>query len=177
MKYFAYGSNMSLSRLTDRVPSAERLGMFMLDKHDLRFHKTGKDGSGKCDAYQTNNSEDSVMGAVFEIKECEKTSLDRAEALGNGYDQKVVSVHNNAGDVVKAITYYATRIDPSLKPYSWYLNHVTVGARETHVPEQYLHNIQRIECIEDSDKKRDAKERAIHSSQDPAPTSSLYGRH
>lgn len=163
MKYFAYGSNMSLSRLRGRVPSAKRLGIFILDEHDLRFHKIGKDGSGKCDAFLTENSEDSVIGALFEINKCEKKALDRAEGLGYGYDEKVVRVHNDAGDFVEATTYYATSIDPSLKPYSWYLNHVTVGAKETNVPEKYLNNIQHIECLEDTDKKRAAEQCAIHS--------------
>lgn len=58
MKYFAYGSNMSLLRLWQRVPSAVRIGVFTLQGHQLRFHKLGKDGSGKCDAYQTNNTLD-----------------------------------------------------------------------------------------------------------------------
>jgi len=41
MKYFAYGSNMSLLRLRARVPSAERIGMFTLVEHALRFHTNG----------------------------------------------------------------------------------------------------------------------------------------
>jgi gamma-glutamylcyclotransferase len=53
MYYFAYGSNMSLSRLRERVPSAEAVGCFSLNGHDLRFHKLSKDGSGKCDAFFT----------------------------------------------------------------------------------------------------------------------------
>ncbi len=48
MKYFAYGSNMSLARLKGRVPSAKRLGMFCLRNHQLAFHKISKkDGSAK----------------------------------------------------------------------------------------------------------------------------------
>ena len=39
VKYFAYGSNMSLVRLRERVPSAERLGVFILAEYQLRFHK------------------------------------------------------------------------------------------------------------------------------------------
>ena len=48
--YFAYGSNLHPERLRERVPSAESLGVARLEAHVLRFHKRGRDGSGKCDA-------------------------------------------------------------------------------------------------------------------------------
>ncbi len=154
---------MSLARLRGRVPGAERLGVFNLEQHDLRFHKISNDGSGKCDAFHTENPTDSVIGALFEISRREKPVLDEAEGLGYGYEEKIVKVQNDAGELIEAVTYYATRIDPSLKPYSWYLNHVIVGAKETNVPEQYLKDIQSTESIEDMDTKRDAEQRAIYS--------------
>ena len=162
MKYFAYGSNMSLLRLRERVPSAENIGVFMLKEHQLRFHKTSKDGSGKCDAFQTNNNRDMVIGALFEINDDEKEALDRAEGLGYGYDEKIVNVLNDSGMSFEALTYYATKMDSSLKPYSWYLNHVVIGAKEINIPAQYLDAIQSIECIEDPDENRDAKQRAMY---------------
>ncbi len=162
MKYFAYGSNMSLSRLRGRVPSAERLGIFILEQHVLRFHKISEDGAGKCDAFQTDNLDDSIIGALFKIDPSEKLALDKVEGLGVGYDEKLVNVKNDVGDVVEAVTYYAIRIDPFLKPYSWYLNHVIVGAKEINVPAHYLEGIESIESIKDKDTKRDAEQRAIH---------------
>lgn len=162
MKYFAYGSNMSLARLRDRVPGAERLGQFILVGHDLRFHKQSKDGSGKCDAFLTENPKDSIFGALFEINPFEKPALDIVEGLGYGYQQKTVTVYNNEGVSFEAITYYAMTIDSTLKPYSWYLNHVLIGAREIGVEQHYINNILAVEAIEDPDKKRDALERALH---------------
>jgi len=163
MKYFAYGSNMSLSRLKARTPSAKRIGRFILEQHELRFHKISKDGSGKCDAFQTKDPHDFVIGALFEIHPDDKINLDRAEGLGAGYEEKQVKIKNDAGNIVEAFTYYATQINQSLQPYSWYLNHVIIGAKETNVPDQYLIKIQSIECIEDMDKNRDAEQQAIHS--------------
>ena len=161
MKYFAYGSNMSLVRLRERVPSAERIGTFFLKEHQLRFHKVSKDGSGKCDAFKTNNTGDVVIGALFEINE--KKALDIAEGLGYGYDEMIVNVQNNSGETFEVLTYYAIKMDSSLKPYYWYLNHVVIGANETNVPVQYLDVIQSTECIKDPDKNRDAKQRAMYS--------------
>ena len=163
MNYFAYGSNMSLARLRQRVPSAKRIGLFILEQHALRFHKVSHDGSAKCDAYYTGNAEDKIIGALFHIDIGEKPNLDRAEGLGMGYDEKTVSVFSEEGVYMEATTYYATQIDPKLKPYGWYLNHVVIGAKETGIKGQYLVRIKNTDCIEDTDKARDKKQRAIHT--------------
>ena len=162
MKYFAYGSNMSILRLQARVPSARRLGLCTLSAHQLRFHKEGKDGSSKCDAYHTNNTNDVVMGSLFEIDENEKASLDQAEGLGYGYNIKTVILTNIAGEQVTAFTYYAIATNSILLPYSWYVNHVVIGALEVNVPIHYLKVIQAIKYTEDPDSKRDALERWIY---------------
>lgn len=163
MKYFAYGSNMSLPRLRDRVASAERIGAYVCLEHSLRFHKVSvRDGSGKCDALFTGNPNDFVVGALFEISDSDKGILDAVEGLGFGYLDKPVSVIDSRGDVVEAVTYYATHTDASLQPYSWYLHHVIYGARETVVPAGYLEALTTVQSIEDPDKTRDAKERAIY---------------
>jgi hypothetical protein len=163
LKYFAYGSNMSLPRLKERVPSAERLGVYTLAEHSLRFHKVSKeDRSAKCDALFTGNPGDRVIGALFEIPVNQKKALDRAEALGYGYEEKRVLVNDAQGRTLEAFTYYATNTDPALLPYSWYLNHVIYGAKETEVPASYLAGIEVTKSKEDPNKKRDARERAIY---------------
>jgi AIG2-like family len=163
VKYFAYGSNMSLPRLRGRIPGAERLGVFTLFQHALKFHKVGrKDNSGKCDAHCTGNPDDFVIGALFEISDSEKLALDKVEGLGLGYKDKTVQLSDGQGGVIEAVTYYATHIDPSLQPYSWYLYHVAYGAKETGVPAHYLRAIESTQSIEDHDRSREAIERAVY---------------
>lgn len=154
---------MSVPRLRERVPSAEYLGLHTLAEHSLRFHKVSRiDRSAKCDALFTGNPEDLVIGVLFDIPEDEKKPLDRAEGLGFGYEEKTVVVTDANGCALEAVTYYATHTDPALLPYSWYLNHVVYGAKETEVPASYLAVIEATESKEDPDKKRDARERAIY---------------
>ena len=162
MKYFAYGSNMSLSRLRKRVSSARRINSYTLRAHALRFHKASKDGSGKCDAFQTEDPNDFILGTVFEINPGEKKYLDKAAGLGYGYNEKPVVVQDCTGNELDAVTYYATEIDESLKPYCWYKNHVLVGAEESSLPKWYIQKIYEFECIKDLDKGRNAKQSAIH---------------
>lgn len=159
--YFAYGSNMSSKRLQARVPSAEPLGRYTLRGHDLRFHKEGADGSSKCDAYKTS-ADAMIHGVLFSIDPAEERDLDAAEGFGHGYDKKEVQVWS--GEKSKtAFTYVAIKVRDSLKPYSWYVNHVLVGAREFDLPEDYIQQkILRVAAKEDDNHERDARERAIH---------------
>ncbi len=162
MKYFAYGSNMSLNRLRQRVPSAVSLGTFSLFDHELRFHKHGRDDSGKCDAYYTGETSNVVIGVLYKIAETEKAVLDRAEGLGHGYDEKKVFVSDIQGNVEMAVTYYATNINESLLPYTWYKEHVLIGAVEANLPDEYMAVIHAIRAVQDHDIEREAEQRAIH---------------
>ena len=154
---------MSLARLKGRTPSAVALGCHMLKEHDLRFHKSGKDGSGKCDACFTSNVGDAIYGVLFKIDPAEKPALDKAEGLGYGYDEKEVSVIAQGGATTNATMYVATKICENLKPYTWYVNHVLVGAMEASLPDSYITTkIASVETVEDRDRERDESERAIH---------------
>ncbi len=161
--YFAYGSNMSLARLRARTPSARPLGCHQLPQHLLRFHKAGRDGSGKCDAWYTGNAQHSIFGALFEIHRDDRHLLDMAEGLGMGYEQKTVTVYCTAGRPVYAETYFATAITERLKPFDWYLDHVLRGARESGLPADYVQqHILKVEPIRDGNRDRRERERAIH---------------
>ena len=63
---------MSTRRLNDRVPSARAISVAMLFGHKLKIHKKGIDGSAKCDAFRTDDSNDVIYGVVFEIALSEK---------------------------------------------------------------------------------------------------------
>lgn len=137
-RYFAYGSNMATERLRSRAPSAQPLGAARLPRHVLRWHKLGRDGSGKCDAAPAE-AEDAVWGVLFAIDCADKPSLDTAEGLGIGYDERVVHVCTANGRC-RAVTYQAKpdRIDTRLRPKPWYKNYVLAGAREHGLPAAYM---------------------------------------
>jgi len=133
-----------------------------LDQHTLTFHKKGKDGTGKCDAVFTNCKSDVVFGVVFEITTAEKIELDGYEGLKTGYEQKSVLVFTHDGQALEAVTYYATDIDPAVKPYTWYKEHVLRGAREHSLPPDYICTISAIEAISDPSNARNEKELSIY---------------
>ncbi|MGA8276571.1 MAG: gamma-glutamylcyclotransferase family protein [Rhodanobacteraceae bacterium] len=161
MLCFSYGSNMSVARLQDRVPSARFVAVATLAAHRLRFHKVSNDGSGKCDAVETGDPKDQVIGVVYEIADVEKSALDRKEGLGSGYEEKEVEVTTDQGKLT-ALMYFATAVDSALKPYRWYKKHVLVGARENGLPSEYIVQIEEVEAIDDPDTKRHERELEIY---------------
>ncbi len=150
---FAYGSNMASRRLRARTPSARPIGIAQLPGHRLMWHKAGRDGSAKCDAFETGDAVHVVWGVLYEIALVERPMLDRAEGLGNGYEYKTVQVVSAAG-TVHAGVYHATHIDASLRPFDWYLAYVLHGAREHGLPEPYLLELGRVRAMADADTQR-----------------------
>ncbi len=149
MLYFAYGSNMSLPRLSERVSGISKLGVATLDAHTLMFQKASIDGSAKCDIVVSEDESSTIFGVVFKFPDTELAKLHKAEGLGEGYNCKTVSVVLPDDRNIVALTYFATKIDMNLKPYHWYKQHVVYGAKESELPEWYIEKIEAIESIDD----------------------------
>jgi len=162
MLYFAYGSNLSLPRLRQRVPSAELITVGTLREHRLLFHKIGRDGSAKCDAFFSGQGCDFVYGAVYRIDPSQKHNLDQVEGVGLGYAIKTVTIHSAQGREIEAFTYYATQIDPGIKPFHWYKEHVLAGARELGFPEKYIALITSADSVDDANVLRKEQEMSLY---------------
>jgi gamma-glutamylcyclotransferase (GGCT)/AIG2-like uncharacterized protein YtfP len=150
--------------LTGRCPSAKPLFVAELKGHRFRFHKRSIDGSAKADAEYTGNDSDVVLGIVFNIDDSEEGELDQAEGKGNGYTKDIVEVADENDIVYQVKIYRADRaaIDQTLRPYSWYKRFVIEGAIQHNLPENYINQINQFEVVEDSDRNRDGRNRAIN---------------
>ena len=113
--------------------------------HSLRWHKRGKDGSGKCDIVSTDGRS-VVWGVLFDIAWDEKPALDAVEGLGTGYFEKEVCIVTDDGECL-ALTYHANPagIDAALRPFDWYKDYVVRGAREHGLPADYVRALELIE--------------------------------
>jgi len=132
-----------------------------LEKYELRFQKKSADGSAKCDAFETGSASDAFIGVLYTIPQDQERALDDCEGLGKGYDKKKVTLTTEDGSAFQAMTYIATSIDPTLKPYTWYKEFVEWGAREHKLPAAYIQRfISSVEAKPDCDKKRQEKKRA-----------------
>lgn len=162
MLYFSYGSNMSIKRLQQRIPLATFVSIATLPGHSLIFHKIGQDNSAKCDAKETGHTADTVIGVVFEISDADKRCLDKFEGLGRGYHDKTVELIGEDGRELQATTYYATKIDATLKPFHWYKNHVVKGAKENGISAKYIQAIINVQSMADPELGRHERETAIY---------------
>jgi len=159
---FAYGSNMLLSRIKGRCPSAAALGVAELRGYELRWHKRSQDGSGKCDVIAVDEESAVVFGVLYRIAVDEKPALDEAEGLGNGYEEQSVTVMCN-GKPLAASAYCATAVDVSLSPYTWYKALVVAGAVENALPTSYVKGLESTEAKDDCDRDRNARNMRIIS--------------
>lgn len=163
MKIFAYGSNMNVNRLKQRVPSAVKVCNASLPGYKFAFNKRSNDGSGKGNIQQTNVDGDTVAGVVFEINEAEKPALDAVEGLGSGYNQAVVDLLDENGKTFQAQVYIADEnaVDDNLMPYDWYKEFVVTGAEQNDLPAEYVQNIRNIAFTADADVERKQRQSAI----------------
>lgn len=160
MYYFGYGSNMLLSRIQTRVPSAEFVTTARLDDHALRFHKRSRDGSGKCNVIP--EADQSVYGVVFDVSSADLRSLDEAEQQGRRYRRKQVTVHGEHA-TMDAFAYVAEPfyIDDSLLPYEWYHALVLAGAQQHDLPTPYIDQVAAIPTCPDPNRQRRQQHKAI----------------
>ncbi|EEA03462.1 AIG2 family protein [Burkholderia sp. H160] len=159
--YFAYGSNMSAPRLSDRIKPIRHIANGYLDGYQLTFDKVSKDGSGKCDCKHTGEPGHRVWGVLFAIDADSLEALDKYEDAGRTYERQKVQVPTDQG-VVDAVTYFATKTEPGLSPYHWYKHHVLYGARAAKLPPDYIAEIERIAGIEDPDAARTAQNLVVY---------------
>ena len=151
--YAAYGSNLHPIRLSSRVPSAKLLGKGILNKKVIRFHKSSKDGSGKCNV--VNDDKHQTYVAIYSLDASEKPLLDTIEGVGYGYQIEEV----NVADFGTCYTYIAdqSHIYDSLNPYTWYKELVLVGCINLGFPSDYIERIYNIDADIDSDQQRHSK--------------------
>jgi gamma-glutamylcyclotransferase len=131
--YFAYGSNMSRSRLETRVGAVRVLGRGQLHTHRHRFSKLGRDGTGKGNVEA--RSGESVWGVVYEL---DSHQLARLAGFELGYREESFEIDlHGRGELVRTTSYQALKIVPGLTPTPGYLEHYLVGMREHGIPEDY----------------------------------------
>jgi gamma-glutamylcyclotransferase len=160
--YFAYGSNMSAPRLSNRIKPIRHIANGYLDGYQLTFDKVSQDKSGKCDCKRTGEQADRVWGVLFAIEVDSLPALDKYEDAGRTYERQEVQVMTDQG-VVSGVTYFATKTEPGLKPYHWYKYHVLYGARAAKLPPDYIAAIEQIEEMQDLDAARIEKNLAVYN--------------
>jgi hypothetical protein len=127
--------------MMERVFSARYDRIARLPGHDFRFHKHGRDGSGKADACATGLPDHAVWGTLVELDAGELATLDRYEP---GYDRSVLEVEVPEGGNRRQAHVYVARpavVDPAMVPFVWYREMVVTGGAARGLPDEYVARI------------------------------------
>jgi len=162
MYYFAYGSNMSSKRLQARVPSAQFVALARLPGYQLTFRKFGSDGSSKCTIEPVPTRDINTVGVIYRIPAEQRYTLDRIEGNGFGYESQTVQVVTQDERKLDAFVYIGNDLVEEALPYSWYKQHVLIGAREHGIVDAYIDKICAVPSIDDPNEQRQRQELAIY---------------
>ncbi len=99
--YVAYGSNLNVSQMAYRCPTAKLYGTGVIEDYALQFK--GSPESAFATIAPKNGS--SVPVAVWEIQPGDEKSLDRYEGYPSHYFKKNVAVQLDNGQEVNAMVY------------------------------------------------------------------------
>ena len=153
MNYLAYGSNLYPPRLEARISILSTVGIVEMKNQRLTFGKRGGDGTGKCTLVDDSSS--CAYGVIYEISATDKSTLDRIEGLGDGYEGAWIPY-----DSIGNCFYYRApnnQIDNGLQPFDWYKAFVLAGMRHHGFPEGYIAEVQKITALRDPDSHRRLK--------------------
>ena len=131
--YFAFGSNMSTTRLQERIAAAQPIGRGRLLDWQLVCDKTGIDGSAKANLRPCAGAV--TWGVMFALPHHQLARLDQFEG---GYQRRLVSVLDDLDCARQCHTYTSTRTTCDERPFGWYRQHMLDGAREHRLPDAHI---------------------------------------
>ncbi len=135
-RYFAYGSNMDVRQLSQRLERSSANSLrglrVRLPNYELLFNKLGEDGSGKANIAKRDGA--IVEGALFEVTADELEKLDRYEGTPTDYRRVQLQVQLRGifwSKLTIVTTYIAneSKLRTGLKPTCAYLNKLLAGRR------------------------------------------------
>jgi gamma-glutamylcyclotransferase (GGCT)/AIG2-like uncharacterized protein YtfP len=128
IKYFAYGSNMDMSRLSNRGVNPITRNKGTLKNWKLKFNKKASAGDWSFANIEPSEG-DTVEGLVFTIKESDLKLLDKFEGAPRHYRREILIVETYTEEI-KCITYVAQpeHIMEGLLPLKEYMDFLIKGS-------------------------------------------------
>lgn len=143
--YFAYGSNLDPERMKERTGIIRPEQRAFLPGYRFAFNKRGTGGAIYANIVPCANS--TVWGVLYSCSPEAVQKLDDYEGVAGGhYNQSTVTVHLDNGQHFNSVTYVAGLdfICKEGKPQSEYLEHILIGGRAHHLPEEYLLEVKQL---------------------------------
>jgi len=129
MKYFAYAANLDKKLMKEHCPDSKPLFPARLPNYRLVFVGfSRKFQGGVASIIRTQGSK--VPGAIYEISEADLRHLDITEGYPQEYNRINVTVFDEDGTAIEAITYIKKGREEEGKPSKEYAAMIYKGYRE-----------------------------------------------
>ncbi|MDH5695919.1 MAG: gamma-glutamylcyclotransferase [Dehalococcoidia bacterium] len=129
MYYFAYGSNLNRKQMQERCPDSKPKLVATLPNYKLIFSSWSRKWRGGIATIRRFRGE-KVIGAVYDISEQCLRQLDRYEGYPDVYDRIKVTVFDEDGQPIEAITYIKSGQSEETQPSQEYLAVIQQGYRD-----------------------------------------------
>jgi len=143
--YFAFASNMNQAQMKRWCPASRFLKAVVLEGYRFVYDGLSVSWDGATGNIVQSTTE-SVWGALYEITERDRLTLDAFEGYPRNYDHKDVDVRDREGKIDRAMTYFRTGRALG-KPHPDYERIVIDGAKECGLPDDYIEKFLRVPRI------------------------------
>ncbi|MBA7698586.1 hypothetical protein ES703_107264 [subsurface metagenome] len=129
MYYFAYGSNLNQRQMLERCPDSEPKFIATLPNYKLVFVGWSRQWRGGVASIRPFRGE-RVPGAIYEVSDRNLRRLDSYEGYPRSYTRLNVTVFEEGGEPIKAITYIKSGQSDEAQPSKEYLALIQQGYRD-----------------------------------------------
>ena len=129
MYYFAYGSNLNRQQMLERCPDSKPEFIATLPNYKLVFVGWSRQWRGGVASIRPFRGE-KVLGAIYEISDRDLGRLDSDEGYPRNANRLEVTVSNEDGEPLQAITYIKAGQSEETRPSSQYLSVIQQGYRD-----------------------------------------------
>ena len=129
MYYFAYGSNLNKKQMRERCPDSKPLFIANLPNYKLVFVGWSRQRRGGVASIKPFRGE-KVRGAIYEVSEQCLRRLDSHEGYPGNYNRFKVTVFDEDGEPIEAITYIKAGQFEETKPSKEYLAVIQQGYKD-----------------------------------------------
>jgi len=127
--YFAYGSNLNKKQMRERCPESQPMFAATLHHYKLAFVGWSRQWRGGVATIKGSRG-DRIPGAIYEVSERDLRRLDSYEGHPGNYNRLKVTVSDEDGNPLEAVTYIKAGQLEETPPSKEYLAIIREGRRD-----------------------------------------------
>lgn len=129
MYYFAYGTNLNKKQMLERCPDSKPMFIATLPNYKLIFAGWSRQWRGGVISIKPFRGE-RVPGGIYEISDRDLRRLDKHEGYPDNYNRLNITVFDEDGEPIEAVTYIKSQQSEETAPSREYLSVIQQGYRD-----------------------------------------------